>query len=108
MSSTSTHSPRFTLNRGPITRRVSPRAHLRLASGPRPDRRARATRRASICVASVSPDHVSLLSLIESLAFRRVGEQLDEIDGLECVFERQLPLSGSPVVARYGSSRKGA
>jgi RimJ/RimL family protein N-acetyltransferase len=52
-----------------------------------------ATRRASICVASVSPHNVPSLSLIESLAFRHVGEQLDEIDGLEWVFERQLPLS---------------
>src|SRR5690242_9851510 len=42
-----------------------------------------ATRRASLCVASVSPDNAPSLSLIESLAFRRVGEQLDEIDGLE-------------------------
>jgi [ribosomal protein S5]-alanine N-acetyltransferase len=52
-----------------------------------------ATRRASICVASVSPDNAASLSLIESLAFRRVGAQLDEIDGLEWVFERHLPLS---------------
>ena len=52
-----------------------------------------ATRHASICVASVSPHNAPSLSLIESLAFQRVGEQLDEIDGLEWVFERRLPLS---------------
>jgi RimJ/RimL family protein N-acetyltransferase len=38
-----------------------------------------ATRRASICVASVSPDNAPSLSLIDSLAFRRVGEQFDEV-----------------------------
>src|SRR4051812_37424036 len=51
-----------------------------------------ATRRASICLASISPDNAPSLSLIESLAFRRVGEQIDEIDGLEWIFERALPL----------------
>jgi len=51
-----------------------------------------ATGRARICVASVSPDNAPSLALIRSLGFRHVGEQIDEIDGLELVFERRLPL----------------
>src|SRR3954451_21413628 len=51
-----------------------------------------ATGRARICVASVSPDNVPSLGLIRAFGFRRVGEQMDEIDGLEWVFERPLPL----------------
>jgi hypothetical protein len=30
---------------------------------------------------------------IRSFGFRHVGEQIDEIDGLELVFERRLPLA---------------
>jgi membrane-bound metal-dependent hydrolase YbcI (DUF457 family) len=33
------------------------------------------------------------LALIRSFGFRHVGEQIDEIDGLELVFERRLPLA---------------
>src|SRR4051794_28756051 len=51
-----------------------------------------ATGRARICVASVSPDNVPSLGLIRAFGFRRVGEQMDEIDGLEWVFERPLPV----------------
>jgi hypothetical protein len=29
---------------------------------------------------------------VRSLGFRQVGEQIDEVDGLELVFERALPL----------------
>jgi [ribosomal protein S5]-alanine N-acetyltransferase len=41
------------------------------------------------CVASVSPHNAPSLALIRSLGFRHV----DEIDGLELVFERRLPLA---------------
>jgi RimJ/RimL family protein N-acetyltransferase len=51
-----------------------------------------ATGRARVCVASVSPGNAPSLALIHSLGFRQVGEQIDEIDGLELVFERPLPL----------------
>jgi hypothetical protein len=32
-------------------------------------------------------------ALVRSFGFRHVGEQIDEIDGLELVFERRLPLA---------------
>jgi RimJ/RimL family protein N-acetyltransferase len=51
-----------------------------------------ATGRARTCVASVSPDNAPSLALIGAFGFQRVGEQIDEIDGLEWVFERPLPL----------------
>jgi [ribosomal protein S5]-alanine N-acetyltransferase len=51
-----------------------------------------ATGRARTCVASVSPHNEPSLALIRSFGFRHVGEQIDEIDGLELVFERRLPL----------------
>ena len=44
-----------------------------------------------MCVASVSPHNTPSLALIRVFGFRRVGEQIDEIDGLEWVFERLLP-----------------
>jgi ribosomal-protein-alanine N-acetyltransferase len=40
--------------------------------------------------ASISPDNVASLALIRTLGFTHVGEQWDEEDGLELVFE--LPL----------------
>ena len=46
----------------------------------------------STCVASVSPHNAPSLALVHSFGFRQVGEQIDEIDGLELVFERRLPL----------------
>jgi ribosomal-protein-alanine N-acetyltransferase len=55
-----------------------------------------ATGRARICVASISPDNAASLALVRSLGFRQVGEQIDEVDGLELVFERRLPLDGPP------------
>jgi ribosomal-protein-alanine N-acetyltransferase len=51
-----------------------------------------ATGEARTCVASVSPDNAPSLALIGEFDFRRVGEQIDEIDGLEWVFERPLPV----------------
>ena len=53
-----------------------------------------ATGHAQTCVASVSPDNAPSLALIGAFGFRRVGEQIDEIDGLEWVFERPLPVRG--------------
>ena len=38
--------------------------------------------------ASISPDNVPSLALAASLGFVRVGEQWDEVDGRELVFER--------------------
>jgi [ribosomal protein S5]-alanine N-acetyltransferase len=51
-----------------------------------------ATGKAQICVASVSPDNAASLGLVRSLGFRHVGQQIDDVDGLELVFERRLPL----------------
>jgi len=52
-----------------------------------------ATGRVRTCVASVSPHNAPSLALIHSFGFRHVGDQIDEIDGLELVFERRLPLA---------------
>src|SRR4051794_25395894 len=52
-----------------------------------------ATGRARTCVASVSPENAASLALVQAFSFRRVGEQIDEVDGLEWVFERALPLA---------------
>ena len=40
--------------------------------------------------ASVSPDNAPSLAMTRKLALVRIGEQMDEIDGLELVFEREL------------------
>lgn len=48
---------------------------------------------AKVCVASVRPGNTASLAIIRRLGFGRTGEQVDEIDGLEWVFE--LPLSGA-------------
>jgi ribosomal-protein-alanine N-acetyltransferase len=37
--------------------------------------------------ASVAPDNQRSLNLIAKLGFQQVGQQLDEVDGLELVFE---------------------
>ena len=42
--------------------------------------------------ASVSPDNAPSLAVVRGLGFVQVGEQIDEIDGLELVFE--LPIGG--------------
>lgn len=41
--------------------------------------------------ASIAPDNEPSLRMAERLGFRRIGEQIDEIDGLEYVFERKAP-----------------
>jgi RimJ/RimL family protein N-acetyltransferase len=45
---------------------------------------------AAIARASVSPDNAASLALVASFGFEHVGEEIDEIDGLELVFERQV------------------
>ena len=40
-------------------------------------------------VASVSPRNVASLGLVARLGFSRVGEQIDEVDGIEHVFMRE-------------------
>jgi hypothetical protein len=55
--------------------------------------------RARTCVASVRPDNARSLALIRAFGFRRAGQRVDEIDGLEWVFELRLPArneSGRP------------
>lgn len=37
--------------------------------------------------ASVAPDNVASLAIVRAFGFRQVGSQIDEIDGLELVFE---------------------
>jgi ribosomal-protein-alanine N-acetyltransferase len=39
--------------------------------------------------AAIAPDNEPSLRMAKRLGFRRVGEQIDEIDGLEFVFERR-------------------
>ncbi|MEA2678186.1 MAG: [ribosomal protein S5]-alanine N-acetyltransferase [Chloroflexota bacterium] len=46
-------------------------------------------------VASISPDNEPSLNLTAALGFLRVGEQMDEIDGLEYVFETDWPRPAS-------------
>lgn len=42
-------------------------------------------------IASISPDNQPSLRLTAAFGFERVGEQIDEIDGLEYVFETDWP-----------------
>lgn len=46
-------------------------------------------------VASISPDNEPSLRLAAGYGFRRVGEQIDEIDGLEYIFETDWPPAAS-------------
>ena len=48
---------------------------------------------ARTCLASIRPDNAPSLAIGQRLGFRRIGEQIDEIDGLEWVFA--LPLDGA-------------
>jgi RimJ/RimL family protein N-acetyltransferase len=45
---------------------------------------------ATVARASIAPDNEASLGLARSFGFVHVGEQIDEIDGLELVFERSL------------------
>ncbi len=49
----------------------------------------------STFVAAVSPDNIASLNLIEEYGYTIIGEQMDEIDGLELVFEMHWPGEGS-------------
>jgi RimJ/RimL family protein N-acetyltransferase len=40
--------------------------------------------------ASVSPDNGPSLAMVRKMGFHQIGEQMDEIDGLEYVFEASL------------------
>jgi len=46
-------------------------------------------------VASVSPDNIPSLNLIEEFGYALIGEQMDDIDGLELVFEAHWPMGMS-------------
>ena len=52
---------------------------------------AHATHGISRFVASIAPDNEPSLRLAEHFGFEQVGEQMDEIDGLELVFETIWP-----------------
>jgi RimJ/RimL family protein N-acetyltransferase len=45
---------------------------------------------ATACLASIRPDNTPSLALTARLGFARIGEQMDEIDGLEWVFRLAL------------------
>ena len=45
---------------------------------------------ARVARASISPENAASLALAASFGFTRVGEQVDEIDGLELLFEVQI------------------
>jgi RimJ/RimL family protein N-acetyltransferase len=45
-------------------------------------------------IASISPDNEASLSLAWKLGFQQVGEHMDDIDGLELVFETSWPQVG--------------
>jgi len=42
-------------------------------------------------VASIAPENLPSLRLVAGLGFTKVGEQVDEIDGLEHVFLCEIP-----------------
>lgn len=48
-------------------------------------------------VASIAPTNEPSLRLAAGFGFQQVGEQLDDIDGLELVFETTWPTAGSAV-----------
>ena len=47
-------------------------------------------------IASVTPGNAPSLAVVRKLGFVETGEQWDEEDGLELVFERSLPALGEP------------
>jgi len=42
------------------------------------------------CRASVRPDNAPSLAIVTKFGFRRTGEQIDDLDGLEWVFTKEL------------------
>ncbi len=53
------------------------------------------THRITRFVASISPTNDASLNLAAQFGFKQVGEQMDDIDGLEYVFETTWPRPGS-------------
>jgi ribosomal-protein-alanine N-acetyltransferase len=45
---------------------------------------------AKVARASIDPGNAASLALVGAYGFTRIGEQVDEVDGLELVFERQI------------------
>lgn len=62
-----------------------------------------ASRGCCACLASVRPDNAPSLATIAKLGFTKIGEQMDEIDGLEWVHRLDLPAPN----ARSRSRRQG-
>jgi ribosomal-protein-alanine N-acetyltransferase len=54
-----------------------------------------AARGCSACLASARPDNLASLATIARLGFVRVGEQMDEVDGLEWVHRLELDTRAS-------------
>ena len=52
--------------------------------------RAAASGRVRVVRATVGPGNAASLAVVQRAGFRHVGEQEDEVDGLELVFEREL------------------
>jgi hypothetical protein len=46
--------------------------------------------------ATISPDNLPSLAVVTAAQFRHVGEQWDEVDGTELIFELPLEAVGSP------------
>ena len=45
---------------------------------------------AAVLRAAIAPDNVPSLAIVRSAGFVQVGQQIDDIDGLELVFEKQV------------------
>ena len=54
--------------------------------GDRGDDGLRAAHGATAFLLSISPDNAASLAIAAKLGFTRIGEQMDEVDGLEWVF----------------------
>jgi RimJ/RimL family protein N-acetyltransferase len=59
-----------------------------------------ASRGCSACLASVRPDNAPSLATIARLGFVKVGEQMDEVDGLEWVHRLDLAISDADIERR--------
>jgi len=56
--------------------------------------------------ASIAPENEPSLRIAKRLGFRRIGEQMDEVDGLELVFERKAEAGpGRAIPGRPSPSR---
>jgi [ribosomal protein S5]-alanine N-acetyltransferase len=45
---------------------------------------------ARVLRASIAPDNAASIALVRRAGFRQVGEQIDDVDGLEIIWERRL------------------